>query len=719
MKKLLTFFVFLLCSILSFAQLEFYNESQQQDIFSEQSTDAFNVNIDSLMLDSMIIAYQNTYSIPGIATLILKDDQIIWDNNYGYRNRELQLPVEDSTLFLIASISKTIVATATMQLWENGMIGLESNINNYLPAGFTVVNPNHPNDTITVKMLMTHTSSLDDNWTYVLNPLVTCGDSPIQLDSFLVNYFTPGGNYYYQNYNFQNFYPGDYWHYANVNAGLLALIVENLTGKTFDEYCRDSIFIPLAMNSTSWFLEGMDTNKIAVPYDGPNPVCHQGSPLYPAGFLRTNTLELSNFLFAYMQNGIYNNSRILDSATVAYILTDQLGYPIYEIPGVETRQGLLWYNNKGIHDPAWGHGGSHIGCLTSMCFDPNGKWGFITFQNWRPVNSTYGPDTDIGQLFVRYAQLYGNIFAIRPYVDKSYVLQNVDSVLFRTNFSNIYNHQFTPYLIYTYPDSTILDSLTLFDDGMHGDSLSNDGIYGNYIPPQQTENFYYLGVSTIDNQTNKYFNTPDICRFTTAGPVKLDSIRYMKGAFDWVNVRPFVINIGNTLTITNASIRIKCDDPWVTEIGQSVMSFPDIPPGTTVGGNTWAAVNYIDTLYPGYFNIKVEIMVDGWAYWEDQIIVGVEDENEIKLPISFNLEQNYPNPFNPSTTINYSIAKMSKVTLTLYNLLGEEVKTLINEEKPTGNYSVEFNAVNLPSGVYFYRLIAGDFTSTKKMLILK
>ncbi len=62
-----------------------------------------------------------------------------------------------------------------------------------------------------------------------------------------------------------------------------------------------------------------------------------------------------------MQYGIYDNSRILDSTTIAYILTDQLGYPIYEIPGAETRQGLLWYNNKAIHDPAWGHGGSLLG----------------------------------------------------------------------------------------------------------------------------------------------------------------------------------------------------------------------------------------------------------------------------------------------------------------------------------------------------------------------
>jgi hypothetical protein len=83
------------------------------------------------------------------------------------------------------------------------------------------------------------------------------------------------------------------------------------------------------------------------------------------------------------------------------------------------------------------------------------------------------------------------------------------------------------------------------------------------------------------------------------------------------------------------------------------------------------------------------------------------------------LDQNYPNPFNPNTVIKYSIPEVSKVMLKLYNLLGEEMATLVNEEKVAGYYKVEFNAATLPSGVYFYQLRAGDFVQTKKMLLLK
>ena len=88
-------------------------------------------------------------------------------------------------------------------------------------------------------------------------------------------------------------------------------------------------------------------------------------------------------------------------------------------------------------------------------------------------------------------------------------------------------------------------------------------------------------------------------------------------------------------------------------------------------------------------------------------------------PISFSVEQNYPNPFNPSTKISYSIPQKSFVTLKVFDPLGSEVATLVNGELEAGSYNIEFNAANLPSGVYLYRIKAGDFTETKKMILLR
>ena len=99
-------------------------------------------------------------------------------------------------------------------------------------------------------------------------------------------------------------------------------------------------------------------------------------------------------------------------------------------------------------------------------------------------------------------------------------------------------------------------------------------------------------------------------------------------------------------------------------------------------------------------------------------LVGItKDEN--KIPSSFSLGQNYPNPFNPGTVISYALPSASHVKLTIYNTIGEAVKVLENGNRNAGNYSVEFNGAGLPSGIYIYKLEAGDFTQSRKMILLK
>ncbi|HTO92921.1 MAG TPA: T9SS type A sorting domain-containing protein, partial [Bacteroidota bacterium] len=88
-------------------------------------------------------------------------------------------------------------------------------------------------------------------------------------------------------------------------------------------------------------------------------------------------------------------------------------------------------------------------------------------------------------------------------------------------------------------------------------------------------------------------------------------------------------------------------------------------------------------------------------------------------PLKFALEQNYPNPFNPSTEIAFTIPKASQVELNVYNVLGQQVATLVNGPMAAGSHAVTFNAANLASGVYFYRLQAGSLATTQKMLLMK
>ena len=97
--------------------------------------------------------------------------------------------------------------------------------------------------------------------------------------------------------------------------------------------------------------------------------------------------------------------------------------------------------------------------------------------------------------------------------------------------------------------------------------------------------------------------------------------------------------------------------------------------------------------------------------------VGVQDYDIVAD--YFELEQNFPNPFNPSTRISYSVPNASFISLKVYDILGNEVAILVNEEKPAGNYQLDFNALTLTGGVYFYQLTSNSFVDTKKMILLK
>lgn len=149
------------------------------------------------------------------------------------------------------------------------------------------------------------------------------------------------------------------------------------------------------------------------------------------------------------------------------------------------------------------------------------------------------------------------------------------------------------------------------------------------------------------------------------------------------------------------------------------------PHTITTGANTASSVYAIDVDGDGNIDVlSASILDDKIAWYESDLVNSVAISNEI--PIEFSLSQNYPNPFNPSTTINYSIPELSLVTVKIYDVLGKEVANLVNEEKATGTYAVEFNTTDLPSGPYFYRLQvypanggAGDFVQSRKMILLK
>ena len=136
------------------------------------------------------------------------------------------------------------------------------------------------------------------------------------------------------------------------------------------------------------------------------------------------------------------------------------------------------------------------------------------------------------------------------------------------------------------------------------------------------------------------------------------------------------------------------------------------------------------SISPGYYYLRLVTYAEGEADYflgnVQNIGESIDKKNYLVInfngltnPESYDLAQNYPNPFNPTTIIKYQIPEDGIVSLKIYDILGKEIKTLVNEHKPTGRYEINFDASNLASGVYIYRIQINDFTSVKKMILLR
>ncbi|MBK8554075.1 MAG: T9SS type A sorting domain-containing protein [Ignavibacteria bacterium] len=131
------------------------------------------------------------------------------------------------------------------------------------------------------------------------------------------------------------------------------------------------------------------------------------------------------------------------------------------------------------------------------------------------------------------------------------------------------------------------------------------------------------------------------------------------------------------------------------------------------------AVNHMEFKRVGTNVYGYAVLTNGAILKLVDVVTDVTPVNSF-VPTEFSLAQNYPNPFNPSTTINFSIPTSSEVSLKVYDALGKEVASLVNEFKNAGNYSVNFVAASsLTSGVYYYTISAGNFTATKKLMLVK
>jgi CubicO group peptidase (beta-lactamase class C family) len=363
-------------------------------------------------LDDFIRARMESAHIPGLSLAIIRDGGLLHATGFGFANLAQQRPMRADTLLNVGSVTKTATCIAVMQLWERKKFALDGDVNAYL--SFPVRNFAYPEVPVTFRQLLTHTSSIADGLAY--EESYVCGDSRVPLGQWLRDYLTPGGGLYDRQRNFHPWKPGMQFEYSNVAYGLLGYLVETLSGMSYSDYMLNRVFAPLGMSHSRILLAGIDPQSYATPYtyakDGdvaavelrdptwtppadrlggvqvPHCLYSWGTP--PDGSARTSAIELSRLLRALMNGGKLEGQRVLQSSTIAQILSDQ------RVPFAATQvktqiQGLTWRRYGGLGPGiVWGHNGLDPGISTFIVFRPrdrrgaailmNSDGGFITVQ---------------------------------------------------------------------------------------------------------------------------------------------------------------------------------------------------------------------------------------------------------------------------------------------------------------------------------------------------
>ncbi|MFK7908169.1 MAG: serine hydrolase [Chitinophagales bacterium] len=341
--------------------------------------------IDSLNTDLQNVHKQNI--LPGFAVSIFTKDSIIYQKGFGYADLESQKPYTPESVQIIASITKTLIGVSLMKAVEAGQLALDDAINDHLP--FKVINPHFPNVPITARHLATHTSSIDDTKKsdkgYRFDTPLLKEKFPEAHHSLLKHYNQTAdismadflklklsfSEKWYEKEVFTTKEPGTHYEYSNLGATLLAYIIELKTGQSFSDYTNTHIIKPLKMNSSTWNLDKIDSQKQVTYYNEIlNSIPNYHIISYPDGGLYSSVTDLTKYL-QEMIKGYDGESKLLQKKSFREIMRKQ-----YE--GEELTDGLCW----DLSFPNLiGHSGNDFGTATLMYFSPKTGIGRILFTN--------------------------------------------------------------------------------------------------------------------------------------------------------------------------------------------------------------------------------------------------------------------------------------------------------------------------------------------------
>lgn len=327
-------------------------------------------------LDGFVASEMAKAGIPGLALASAQRGVVRLARGYGFADLARRRPATAQTMFHIASITKTITATAVVQLVERGLVGLDEPVAPRL--GFPLANPHHPQAPITLRHLLTHTSGISDARYYEIDFRERGRDSAQPLEAFLREYLVPGGRTFSAEGSFAAAAPGEAWDYSNVGYALLGYLAGRIGGQDMRLQSRERIFAPLGMHHTSWSLAGVPEALRATPYDlidgKPAPVEPVGFPDWPAGMIRSSAADLIRFVGASANRG----GRVLSPSRQAQML--EMTRPA-GLPGWLTGQGLGWQASKLAGGARPNHWGGDPGVFTVAYLDPETRSAAVVLTN--------------------------------------------------------------------------------------------------------------------------------------------------------------------------------------------------------------------------------------------------------------------------------------------------------------------------------------------------
>jgi len=388
MKKILIISIILLLLCINIPNSSGKNPS----INPIESSSVFDSTIGNIAFNLKMRSLMRIGQLNSISACIVKNNTIQWSKGYGFSdNFLLQRPTKDR-IYLSGSITKVVTATAIMQLYENDSydFDLDDNVSKWLP--FDLKNPNYPKTNISFRMLLSHQSSLIDSKTSVPE---LASNLPY---SYVEEMIVPG----YERYNpeyWAKYPPGQDANYSNLGFIILGLIIENMTKMSYEQYCQDKILNPLEMNNSSFNLNNLNKYDVAPPYYLYRGRFIRGQKfdhafLDPCGGLFSTSEDLSHLLIAHLNDGVYDNKRILEKQTIDLMHIDH--YPNSSLINGH-RYGLGWsifLDDKG--DPEiMGHGGFFLPYLSRMYYNVTNNVSIIYF-----FNSAYRKVTNV-PIFIR------------------------------------------------------------------------------------------------------------------------------------------------------------------------------------------------------------------------------------------------------------------------------------------------------------------------------